>query len=331
MGPWDLFNLLSQVRLPAQAPDVLSGLHQGEDAGVVRLSTEKALALSVDFITPVVDDPYAFGAITAANALSDLFCMGARPLAALNLLAYPTERMPPGQAARILQGALDKVGEAGAHVVGGHTVDDREVKCGLAVVGLVDPRRLIRRGGARPGDRLVLTKPIGGGVVSTALKAGEAGPDDEAEMVAVMTRLNDLIDEIESVPVSACTDITGFGLAGHAALMAQDSRVGIRIEWHRVPLLRRAWEFAARPELVPGGTLRNMRWASERVRFDQGLDPAQQALACDAMTSGGLLIAVPAPQVDRLLSALERRHPPSLAVVGEVVGDHPGHVWIRSG
>lgn len=314
------------LRLPPPAPEVLAGVKEADDGGVLRLGPDLALVQSVDYMTPVVDDPYAFGAIAAANSLSDLYAMGARPLCALNVAGFPSSGVPTEMLAAILQGALDKLQEAGAHLLGGHTVDDRELKFGLAVTGVAHPQRLLGRSRARPGDRLVLTKPVGGGVVSTAVKREAASDEDVRELVQVMTRLNDLVDVMHACGVHACTDVTGFGLAGHALAMAEQSRVGIRLHAPSVPLLRSARDFA-RAGLVPGGTRHNQQAVTGRVWFDPGLDPADRTLLCDAMTSGGLLMAVPPERLEELLAALAGRAP-AAAVVGEVVEEHPGQVRV---
>lgn len=330
MGPGDLHALLAAVRLPPDPQEVLVGARARDDAGVYRLSEELALVQSVDYFTPIVDDPYTFGAIAAANALSDLYAMGARPLVALNVAGFPPKGIPAEQLAVILQGAVDKLQEAGAVLLGGHTVEDRELKFGLAVTGLADPRHLFTRSGARPGDQLVLTKPIGGGVVATALKAGQAASEDIAAMADVMCRLNDLVDPLRACGVRACTDVTGFGLLGHALEMARQSRVGLRLFADRVPLLQHARQLAAAGH-VPGGTRHNMEWVAPHVSFDAGVDPLTRLVLCDAMTSGGLLAAVPGERAADLLERLRPRRPPALALVGEVLPGPPGHVHVSTG
>lgn len=329
MGPADLFSVLGGLRLPPRNPSVLSGLEEAEDAGVVAVGDGLALVQSVDVITPIVDDPETFGAIAAANAASDVLLMGARPVAALAFAGFPAGRAEPSVLTRILQGAMDKLREAGAHLVGGHTVEDREVKFGLAVTGVARPDELIRRDGARPGDLLVLTKPVGGGVLSTALRAGVLGETRAREMVRVMLALNDHADDMRAAGVRAVTDVTGFGLVGHAAQMARSSGVGLRLWWACVPLLPGARELAAEGRHVPGGTRRNQAWAGDgRATFDPSLEEADRILACDAMTSGGLLMAVPRDRAEELLERLRHRGAPAAAVVGEAVADHPGRVHV---
>jgi len=303
------------------------GVEEADDGGVIRLGPDVALVQSVDFMTPIVDDPYAFGAIAAANALSDLYAMGARPLCALNVCAFPSTGVPEPMLAALLQGACDKLQQAGAYLLGGHTVEDRELKFGLAVTGLVHPDRILGRAGARPGDLLVLTKPIGGGVVSTALKGGAAGDEDVEEMVAVMSRLNDLVDLLQACQVHACTDVTGFGLAGHALALARRSQVALRLYVGQVPLLRSARRLAA-SGWVPGGTRRNQQALQEAVRFHPQVEDVDRVLLCDAMTSGGLLVAVAPEKVEALLAGLAERDTPARAVVGEVVAADPGTVQV---
>ncbi|WP_324717244.1 selenide, water dikinase SelD [Carboxydochorda subterranea] len=329
MGPADLFSMLAGLKLPERGPEVLSGLEEAEDAGVFVVGDGLALVQSVDFITPIVDDPETFGAIAAANAMSDVLLMGARPVAALGIAGFPTGKAEPSVLGRILQGAIDKLHEAGAHLLGGHTVEDREVKFGLAVTGVVDPARLIRRDGARPGDLLVLTKPVGGGIVSTALKAGVVDEGDAREMSRVMLALNDYADEMRATGVRAVTDVTGFGLVGHSLELARSSRVGVRLYWGKVPLLPRARELAATGKYVPGGSRHNQMWALEgRATFDEVLDEVDRTLACDAMTSGGLLMAVPRQRAEELVERVKRRGAPAPGIVGEVVAEHPGQVHV---
>ncbi len=306
---------------------MLIGLQEADDAGVLRLSEELALVQSVDYFSPIVDDPYAFGAIAAANALSDLYAMGARPLSALNVAGFPPTGVPDEVLAAIMQGAIDKVEQAGAHVLGGHTVEDRELKFGLAVTGLVHPGRILGRSGARPGDQLILTKPVGGGVVSTAIKRGKASRQDVEELIQVMTALNALTDEMHGCEVHACTDVTGFGLLGHALGMARSSRVAIRLYASRVPLLKSARRLAEEGH-IPGGTRHNQQWAEPEATFDPSVSPVERTLLSDAMTSGGLLIAVPAERTAELLERLARRRPPAVALVGEVASGPPGKVQV---
>ncbi len=307
---------MSHLPPPLRNPDVLVGLETGDDAAVYRLRPDLALVVTTDFFTPVVDDAYTFGAIAAANALSDIYAMGAQPLLAVNLVAFPIKELGPGLLAEILRGGLDKVREAGIDVLGGHSIDDHEPKYGLAVTGTVHPDRVRRNRGGRPGDRLVLTKPLGTGVISTAIKHQVAPPESEAAAIEGMLRLNrDAADAMAMVEVHAATDVTGFGLLGHLHYMARASGVAARVEAASVPLLPGAQMLAEAGE-VPGGTRSNERFLAARVRWPAHLPAARQTLLCDAQTSGGLLIAVPGSDLGRLLTALEEKR-----VTGVVVGE----------
>ncbi len=292
MGPGALAQVLRPLRLTTH-PDLLVGLQTGDDAAVYRPADDLALIQTVDFFPPVVDDPYTFGAIAAANAMSDIYAMGGDVLLALNVAAWPDD-LPGEQLSRIFAGGADKLAEVGAVIAGGHTVTDDEPKYGLCVTGTIRPDRIMTKAGARPGDRLYLTKPIGTGVVTTALKRDAAADEHLAEAIEWMLRLNrDAARLALEVGVNACTDITGFGLAGHAAEMADKSGVRLRIGAEAVPLLTRAAEYA---ELgfVPGGTDRNRDHftSGERplVTLPDNLPHPLDQLLFDPQTSGGLLL-----------------------------------------
>lgn len=303
---------------PTIDPNVLVGAELSDDAAVYRLSDEQALVATLDFITPVVDDPYQFGAIAAANALSDVYAMGARPLFALNVVGFPRERLPLEQLGRIIQGGADKAAEAGIGILGGHSVDDPEPKYGLVVLGLVDPKRVVTNRGARPGDVLVLTKPLGIGIITTALKRDAVSAQTVAQAVAVMSMLNRAASEaMVAVGVNAATDVTGFGLLGHLAEILNASRVGARIEAGAVPLLPEVMELAE-AGYVPGGTRRNRDALADFVQWGTEVDEATRLILCDAQTSGGLLIAVPGERRALLLRELEARGARG-TVIGEVV------------
>lgn len=274
-------------RIPRlNSPDVLVGFDTCDDAGVYRLSPECALVQTVDFFTPIVDDPYTFGRIAAANALSDVYAMGGRPLTALSILCYPAKG-DLEDLEQILRGGADTMIEAGCVVIGGHSVNDEEMKFGYAVTGLVHPERVWTNAGARPGDVLVLTKPIGTGVISTALKRGIADPAHVESAIASMCRLNRQEGEAHG-----CTDITGFGLLGHAREMALASGVTLEIDASRVPLLPGALEYA-RQGAIPGGLKNNREFVSCAVEFRRELPPELEALLYDPQTSGGLLVSLP--------------------------------------
>jgi selenide,water dikinase len=308
-------------------PDVLVGTETGDDAAVYQLRPDLALVVTTDFFTPIVDDAYTFGAIAAANALSDIYAMGGQPLLAINLVAYPIKELGPALLADILRGGLDKVREAGIDILGGHSIDDHEPKYGLAVTGTVHPDRVRRNRGGRPGDRLVLTKPLGTGVISTAIKHDVAPPESAAAAIEGMLRLNrDAADAMAIVAVHAATDVTGFGLLGHLHAMARASGVAARVEAASVPLLPGALMLAEAGE-VPGGTRSNERFLASRVRWPAGLSAARQTLLCDAQTSGGLLLAVPEGDVDRLLASLQGKNVAG-ALIGELLEGEPGSMLV---
>ena len=315
MGPQDLVQVLKC--LPAtDNPRVLAGV--GEDAAVFHLRDDLAVVQTVDVITPVLDDPRVFGEVAAANALSDIYAMGATPLFALNVVAFPVRMLPVSILERILQGGAAKAAEAGAPVIGGHSLDDPTPKYGMAVTGVVDPGRIVRKSGARPGDRLVLTKPLGVGVLTTALTHGRDGPEIEARIRPVMAQLNRAAAEaMQAVGASACTDVTGFGLLGHLRDMMQQSAVGARVSLARVPVLPDAWDLL-RAGAVSQGTQSNYRLLRDEVHWSPALPAEARMLLCDAQTSGGLLIAVPADRVETLLATLAAGRV-AAADIGEVL------------
>jgi selenide,water dikinase len=271
---------------------VLVDFTTGDDAGVYRLDERTALVQTVDFFTPVVDDPAAFGAIAAANALSDVYAMGGRPLTALSIAAFPEKDFPLEWARAIVEGGAAKLREAGCALLGGHSVRDPEIKFGYAVTGLVDPERLLTNAGGRRGEILVLTKPLGTGILATALKAGDLPEPGMAEAAASMARLNDVAAQAAlAAGVRAATDITGFGLVGHASNLARESRVGLEIEASALPLLHGARERALRYQA--GGLKANRRAFEAHVAGREALDPALEAILFDPQTSGGLLCLVP--------------------------------------
>jgi len=273
-------------------PALLVGTETADDAAVYRLSDDLALVSTVDFFTPIVDDPYDFGRIAAANALSDIYAMGARPLTALNLVAYSLEELGSEPLREILRGGSDIAAEAGVAVVGGHSIDDREPKYGMAVTGVVHPERLVRNSSALAGDDLHLTKPVGGGTVSTAAKRGQASEDLLARAVQVMTTLNaEASSRALAARASAMTDVTGFGLLGHLRELAQASGVEAEISASAVPAIEGVLDLLRSGEPpVAGGTRRNRAWVEEQVEWHEDVPEEQRWLLCDAMTSGGLLV-----------------------------------------
>jgi selenide,water dikinase len=291
-------------------PRVLLDHSTGDDAGVFRLDEHTTLVQTVDFFTPVVDEPEQFGAIAAANALSDVYAMGGRPLTALSIAAFPEGDFPLAWARAIVSGGSFKLREAGCALLGGHTVRDPEVKFGYAITGVIDPERMLTNAGGRPGDVLILTKPLGTGVIATALKAGEAPVAAVAAATASMSTLNRAASEAAlRHGLRAATDITGFGLVGHASAIARESALTLEIEPARLPLLPHARELA--PRFQARGLKANRRHFESRVEYRGTLDPTLQALLFDPQTSGGLLLLAPASVVSALLSAL-----PGAQVIG---------------
>ncbi len=286
-----------------------------------------ALVQTVDFITPIVDDPYTFGAIAAANALSDIYAMGARPVTALNLAAFPVRSLPLQILEEILRGAAETVTEAGATTVGGHTIDDPDPKFGLAVTGLAHPDRIVRKAGGRPGDALILTKPLGTGILTTALDRRLIGEEDLQEAVRAMRALNRTAAEVMvEVGVHACTDVTGFGLLGHLHELSEASGVSAHISLGRVPALPRVWDLA-RHDAVPGGSRNNHRFLMEHVAWGDGIKPEEQVVLCDAQTSGGLLMAVPPRRRAHLVRALEERGLSGWEI-GSLTRARPGRITV---
>jgi selenide, water dikinase len=306
---------------PVSDPNLLVGPETCDDAAVYRLTDDLALVLTVDYFTPIVDDPYAFGQIAAANSLSDVYAMGGRPIAMLSIVGFPRDKLPLGILGEILKGGAEKAREAGVSVVGGHSIDDAEPKVGYAVAGLVHPARVWKNVGARPGDALVLTKPLGTGIISTAIKQGKAAPATIEAAVRTMATLNRAAAEaVSQVEVHAVTDVTGFGLLGHLREMTGGSGVRARLEASRIPLLPDVVSLAE-AGLVPGGTRRNLKSVAGVVRWDAAIGEPLRAVIGDAQTSGGLLVATPA--AGALLRALETAGVSGAARIGEIVAEDP--------
>ncbi len=302
---------------PADYPDLLVGLDSPDDAAVWRIGDDRAIVLTTDFFTPVVDDAYDYGAIAAANSLSDVYAMGGQPFLALNIAALPPD-LPAELLGEILRGGAEKAREAGVVVAGGHTVQDKEPKYGLVVAGFVDPRRTLTKRGAKPGDRLVLTKPLGFGVTTTALKRDLAAPEDVAEAVGWMKRLNREAARLAGAFGLRCgTDVTGFSLLGHGLEVAQASDVGLRIAFERVPFLACARKYAEQ-WAFPGGAADNRLYFGSQVRFEPDLAEDEQMLLFDPQTSGGLLLCVPESVLESFLEEAQRAGQPAWEI-GEVI------------
>jgi selenide,water dikinase len=314
-------------------PDLLVGSDTLDDAAVYRLTDEIALVQTVDFFTPVVDDPYDFGRIAAANALSDVYAMGARPLTALNIVCFPSGTLPLESLGRILQGGSAVARLAEVTIVGGHTIDDPEPKYGMAVTGLVVPGTEITNAAVRPGDVLILTKPLGTGIVATAIKQGKASPEAISEATEVMAELNkDAAEVARAHGVRAVTDITGFGLLGHLGEMCRASGVSMEIWFDRLPFLAAA-QSLVRAGVAPGGTGRNLEYVASWTVFDESLEQWQRLLAADAQTSGGLVLAVREDSVAAVLDDLRGRQVSTASVIGRAgapVGRSYGPVSVRA-
>ena len=305
-------------------PNVLVGSRTSDDAAVYRLDARTALVSTVDFFAPVVDDPRDFGRIAAANAFSDVYAMGARPIHALSIVGFPRGELPLEVLHRILAGACEVAREAGAPIVGGHSIDDREPKFGLAVTGVVHPKKVRTNAGGRAGDVLVLTKPLGSGVITTAIKRGLAKPAEVRAVTKVMRTLNRAAAEVLAPACTALTDVTGFGLLGHLKNICAGSRLGARIDAAAVPILPAALRLAGEG-VLPGGTRANLEFYGKWVRFGSRVEERTRLLLADAQTNGGLLAAVPRRRLRAVLAALEGRTL-AAAPIGELV---EGPVRIR--
>ncbi len=307
---------------------VLVGLNSADDAGVIRLGDDLALVQTVDIFTPIVDDPYMYGQISAANSLSDVYAMGGRPFSALNIVGFPKEIFPFQVLAEILQGGADKAREADTVILGGHTITDSELKYGLAVTGLIHPDKILTNNNARPGDVLILTKPIGTGTITTALKAGKANDRVIAAVSKQMAKLNKTASEVSlRVGVNACTDITGFGLLGHALEMATGSGVGFELQFDNIPVIPEAIE-TTNAGFVPGGTKANHLYTAPNIVWHSRLDLQSQYLLCDPQTSGGLLFSVPAAKAESLLEQLIDAGE-TAAIIGFVTAEHKGNILVK--
>ncbi|KJB86332.1 segregation protein A [Paenibacillus sp. E194] len=327
IGPSDLSQVLRMLPQTEKHPDLLVGLDTSDDAGVYRLNDDMALVQTVDFFTPIVDDAYSFGQVAAANALSDIYAMGGKPLTVLNIVAFPISKLDKSILADILRGAGDKVKEAGATLVGGHSIDDAEPKFGMAVTGIIHPDKVLTNAGAKPGDKLVLTKPIGVGIMTTSLKRELLQPEEIELVTRTMTTLNKTAAEVMTgYEIHACTDVTGFGLLGHSTEMAAGSGAGLVIHAENVPFLPRVRELAENGA-VPGGTKNNYNHVKDQVVFDERLDEIAQWMLCDAVTSGGLLLSVAASDAEAMIHEMQARGVEAVCI-GEVVAEHPGMIHV---
>lgn len=310
-------------------PNLIAGLEHSEDAGVYKLTEELAVVQTLDFFTPIVDDPYQFGQIAVTNSLSDVYAMGGKPLTGMNIVCFPVKIMDISVLREILRGGLDKMHEAEVVLVGGHSVEDKELKYGLAVTGVIHPSRVIFNTGCRSGDKLILTKPLGVGIINTALKGQEASQESVDAATRSMTTLNKKASELmQMVPVSACTDVTGFGLLGHACEMIESQDVGMVIDSAAVPYIAEAIELAEWG-LIPGGMYRNQEFRSHMIDMGEGIPAPLQAVLFDPQTSGGLLISLPEAFADRLLAVMHQEGVVDAAIIGEVRNEPKGRILVR--
>jgi selenide, water dikinase len=310
-------------------PNVLVGSNTADDAAIYKLNDDLALVLTTDFFTPIVDRPYDFGAVAAANALSDVYAMGGKPLTALNLVGFPDQKLSVEVLIEILRGAGDKAAEAGIAIVGGHTIKSEEPIFGLCVVGTVHPKKVLANAGAKAGDALILTKPIGLGIISTAAKNGEDKLGAIADAIKIMTTLNRTAAEVlTKFKVHALTDITGFGLLGHLRNMTSASGVTARIKAKSVPVIPAAREYV-KAGIAPGGTHANLRFLADWVTYDASIPQEEQLLLCDAQTSGGLLAAVPGAAANGIVKALHAASVNAATIVGQMEPGAGGKIVVE--
>lgn len=316
--------------LPANIhdPNLLVGYSTSDDAGVYKITDEIAMIQTLDYFTPVVDDPYMFGQIAAANALSDVYAMGGTPKTALNIVGYPIKKLGPEILHSILSGAMDKVKEAGAVIVGGHSIDDQEPKFGLSVTGFAHPDHIWKNIGARPGDALVLTKPIGVGILTTAIKREKATDEQITLVTETMASLNKHAAEtLKEFNSNAVTDVTGFGLLGHASEIARGSGVSLHIDQKKVPVLSGTYELAEEG-IVPGGSKSNHQWLENEVCYDDCVSIHEQVVLCDAITSGGLLVSMPEMEAYQYVSKLKENNVHA-AVIGAVKEKSEKYIYVN--
>jgi len=328
IGQADLLRILGRLP-PVDDPNVLLGAAAGDDAGIYRLDDRTALVQTVDVFTPNVDDPYIFGQIAAANSLSDVYAMGGRPLTALAVVGFPVERVSLKVLNRMMRGGLAKMKEAGVPVIGGHSIKDSEIKYGFSVTGLVNPARVVTNDALAPGDALVLTKPLGTGVISFAGQMGKAPAQALTEIAWSMVQLNRAASEaMVRLGVTCATDVTGFGLAGHLGEMARQSGMTVEIEAERIPVFPEALELLGRG-VVSGAIERNLEYAARFVAVRPGVREELKYLLYDPQTSGGLLIGIAARRAESLLAALNRRGVKTAAIIGRVTGESRGRIIVK--
>lgn len=317
--------------LPKQKhdPNLLVGTDTKDDAGIYKLTDDLAIIQTVDFFTPIVDDPYMFGQIAAANSLSDVYAMGGEPKTVLNIVGFPIDTLSGDVLAQILQGAADKVKEAGAVIAGGHSIDDQEPKFGLSVTGIVHPDHFYKNVGAEPGDALVLTKPIGVGIQTSAIKRGKLPKEQLQTVTKTMAQLNKTAAKaLKLYHPHAVTDITGFGLLGHATEMAKGTGISLLIHVDEVPILSGTRELAEQG-IVPRGTKKNHHWLKDDVSYGENIDEIKQLILCDAVTSGGLLVSLPKEEAKDYVLTLHEQGLTETAIIGEVTEQKEKAIYVE--
>jgi selenide, water dikinase len=328
ISPKQLEEILKYLPLPAD-PNILVDIDTHDDAGVYRINNELALVLTTDFFPPVCSDPYEFGQIAAANSISDVYAMGGEPVLALNIMMFPAAKLPMEVFAEILKGGFDKAAEAGVRIIGGHTIDDSPPKYGLAVVGFINPDRIITNAGARDGDNLILTKPLGTGIIMAGQRVGMSDEKDIAETIRLMRLLNKTgADVMKKYNLKGATDITGFGLAGHALKMARSSKVTLNLNMREVPLIGKSYSLIDEG-CIPGAAFRNLEYAEKDVEFVPGMDYNLKMIAFDAQTSGGLLMCASPDITSQIINDLKNADLTYSAVIGNVSKAGAKLVYLR--
>ncbi|MFP4024616.1 MAG: selenide, water dikinase SelD [Thiohalospira sp.] len=328
LRPQELEKILKEIPVSKDA-NILIDTKNSDDAAVFKINNETALVQTLDFFTPIVNNPYDFGAIAAANALSDIYAMGAKPIFALNIVGFPSNRLPMEVLQQILKGAHDKASEAGISIIGGHTIDDPEPKYGMVVSGIVHPDKILSNANAKEGDAIILTKPIGLGIITTALKRGLADKSVEDYAISIMKALNkNAAEVISNYNINACTDVTGFGLLGHLTEMTQASNVDAEIFCNKVPIIKETWDFAT-SNIIPGGTKNNLAYFSKHIEWKEQISEIEKFILSDAQTSGGLLFAVPSNKKEQVLKQLNDAGITEAAHIGNFTKKGEGKILVR--
>lgn len=312
----------------AQDPNIIIGTATADDAAVYKIDDKRAIVQTIDFFTPIVDDPYYYGQISAANAISDIYAMGGRPLFALSIIAFPVNTVPASILEAIVKGGIDKAKEAGIEIIGGHSIDDPEPKYGLTVTGVVELDKVVRNDRAEAGDVLILTKPLGTGIISKAIKSDDAADEDIKEAIDVMSFLNKGASEaMVEAGIKAATDITGFGLLGHLYGMLKASGVGARLKASSIPTIKGVWKYAKKGH-IPAGTKNNLAYVNEKIIWGGSISEDAKYVIADAQTSGGLLISCPKDKKEKLIALLSKANCLTIAEIGEVVEDKENRIWV---